>query len=200
MSTVKATYIQHPSASSPNFTLASDGTVSGGAGLGGLVHLHTESFSGQATINIDNVFTADYDQYQMVGYLSSNTGTVGNVSIRMRSAGSTVSTNSYYFNGTELQSSSATSVSVARSNGLAGGFILGPINTMPASFNTTLYAPFLSAITEYNSLSIDSYGTDMLFRAMGGRMNTSASYDGVSLYVGSGTITGTIRVYGYAND
>jgi hypothetical protein len=42
-------------------------------------------------------------------------------------------------------------------------------------------------------------GTGYVAGVGGGSLNNSTSYDGLTLFIGSGTLTGTIRIYGIRN-
>jgi len=67
-----------------------------------------------------------------------------------------------------------------------------------ASFD--IYAPQLAQFTQFTSLYAAchaSYGVIAGFS--NGTHATSTAYDGISIISPSGTITGTVRIYGYAN-
>jgi hypothetical protein len=194
MSTVKATYIQHPSASSPNFTLASDGTVSGGAGLGGLVHIHTESFSAVSSVSIDDVFDATYNNYRLI----LDTTTTANVewSLRLRVSGADNSTANSYV--TQKLTASASTVSGSRTT--SDNWSFGEHQNVQANgHDAIIWRPFAAEKTSFwNNTAATSSSAYLSIRT--GTHNQATSYDGFTIYQASGTFSGTLRVYGYAND
>jgi hypothetical protein len=193
MSTIKATHLQHPSSVSPNLTLASDGTVSGGAGLGGLVHLHTETFSGQSSVSIDDVFSATYQNYRLVFAYSLSSNNDGD--FRLRVGGSDDSTSNAYIR--QRLTASSTTVAGTRSTTTAWNVWQGNVTrNNAAAFD--IFRPFDAATTAIQS-TITSSDTGAYFAAYVGTHTQATSYDGFTIYVGSGTITGTLRIYGYAN-
>lgn len=189
MSTIKATHIQHPSAASPNFTLASDGTVSGGAGLGGLVHIHTETFASVSSVSIDDVFDATYNNYRVIVKFYWDTNS--NSFIYGRFGGSDVGTssNSYHFNsfnttmGTSYFNSSSYIFNRANGNGNDVGLYFFDI-----------FEPF---DTNRRTLAWGSYFNNNTIGDMYSFSNTE--FDGFRFAVDAGTATGVISVYGYAN-
>ena len=195
MSTIKTTYLQHPSSSSPNLTLASDGSVSGGAGLGGLVHIHTETFSAVSSVSIDNVFSAEYDSYL---FSMAPIGTARSaLRLRFRSSGSD-DTNAAY-QGQYMSYESTTAYAARETNNTNSR--IGAVDTSITPFEVKVFSPFLTQRTvgisqlglaaanaSSNSVAVESFG-----------FSGTTSFDGFTLFPGSGTITGTIRIYGYAN-
>ena len=191
MSTVKTTNIQHPSAASPNLTLAADGSVSGGAGLGGLVHIATESFNAVSSVSIDDVFSSTYDNYRVLFHGSSTASASTGLLVRLRVSGSDITTTTYRYNY-NLQGSAS-----------AGAFVtsnkwqIGNVTTYATS-SLDLAEPFLSSSTGFVCTTFTE-GSNNYAGVHGGR-EPSGSVDGFTLYPdGAYTITGTIRIYGYAN-
>jgi hypothetical protein len=193
MSTLKTTNIQHPSAGSPNLVLAADGSVSGGAGLGGLVLVHNETISSAVSeVNIDSVFSATYEVYRIVATIVQSNQTP--LRIRFRSAASTYSSNYAfsYQNGT-----SSVSVGSVTSNDnwdLGTGAI-----TNQNFFLLEVAKPFGANVTTGTSSSANYFGQPSL-HLRGLSQTDSQSFDGFRAYISSGTFTGSIRIYGYAND
>jgi hypothetical protein len=191
MSTIKATHIQHPSAASPNLTLASDGTVSGGAGLGGLVHIHTETFASVSSVSIDDVFSEEYDNYRIIIY-GATASTDNALDFRLRASGTDSTSSDYHL---QILNYANTSLSGGRqTGGVSAEF--GRINTGGSSFGIDMCSPFLPKVTTF--ISNNSYNLDSTVRQVYGRHGATTSFDGLTIYH-SGTITGTIRIYGYAN-
>jgi hypothetical protein len=154
---------------------------------GGLVHINTTTLSGSAT-NINNVFTADYDNYRIIyDYLPSQATTVG---MKMRASGSDVSTG-YYYN---INAQSADNLHSVANN--TSQFAIQWSNSSTRCFTIIdLLNPFLALNTFFNSVN---WRDNQQSLASAGVLDTT-SYDGFSIIPGAGTITGTVRIYGYKN-
>ena len=170
-----------------------------GATLGGLVHIATESFSAVSGLNVNNCFTSTYKNYKLILNVDS-VSTANQVGIRMRAGGVDNSSNNYLFNGPDFDDSSDTTPGAFRSAGVASQFTtIAADNTGTASAMRDIYNPQASLVTQITGETIETVSTEM--RAFGyfGRMTVTTSYDGFSLIVNTGTITGSVRVYGYLN-
>lgn len=201
MSTIKATYLQHPSSSSANLTLASDGTVSGGSGLGGLVHLHTESMTSDSSLSIDNVFDSTYDFYRIhVRATGSSTNLQLRCRTRLSGADDTASvyyTSSYYIGTTGAGAGSTVGVITN-----VGWEILNA--TDPADTNSQGYFDLAYPLSNkrkqgsglFSQQNPSSVGYGQI-RWMN-KTNTT-NFDGLTFFTNTGTITAEFSIYGYAN-
>ena len=193
MSTIKTTYLQHPSASSPNLTLASDGTVSGGAGLGGLVHIATESFSGVSSVSLDNVFSADYRNYKLFMNLQSSASVY--FYLRFRSAGTDNTSTNY--NDQRIDANN-TVVSAQRQNAVDKARIFYQSPDEGGGLIVEFLDPQLPRATGFRVVSISTYADAYIYDTAGSFSATN-SFDGFSIFGASGTMTGSAAIYGYAN-
>ena len=157
-----------------------------------LVHIATEDFSAASTVSLNNVFSADYQNYAIILNLSTGPGTIP-INFRLRANGTDNTSSNYYYSLTYIRFSSTATVTGANGSGLTTLFTIGSANTGNSSL-VQLFNPFENQYTSYSyasrNLSIDS-------ASGGGNMNVTTSYDGFTIYTASGTITGTVRVYGY---
>jgi hypothetical protein len=176
--------------------LASDGSVSGGAGLGGLVHLHTETFTGASSVPIDDVFSATYDAYRIVMRTQRNTSE-STPTIRLRASG-TDETGNYYFYHSVATGANNTGYNQA-GNGV-GYFIAGRVGANGLGVTSfDIMNPFLATGTSLVGQNVAVGTTTVFIEHFGGFQDRNTSYDGFTLADG-GTLTGAIRIYGYAND
>lgn len=188
MSTLKTTHLQHPSSGSPNLTLAADGSVSGGAGLGGLVHIHTEEFTAVSSVSLNDVFSAEYDNYRVV---IRHKGGNEDLNLRLRASG-VDSTSNYSQNVVDGNGGTLTSGRASTTSMNTG------INTNAGVSGVDLSGPYLSAATALSSLCSTSYNGSFV-RIVSGINSASTSFDGFTLIPGgAGTISGSVSVYGYA--
>ena len=158
----------------------------------GLVHINTTSFSAVSSISVNDVFSADHQNYAITLNLSTGPGTIP-INFRLRASGTDNTSSNYYYSLSFIPFSGTATVTGANGSGLTTLFTIGSANTGNSSL-VQLFNPFESQITSYSyvsrNLSVDS-------ASGGGNMNVTTSYDGFTIYTASGTITGTVRVYGY---
>jgi hypothetical protein len=161
----------------------------------GIVLINTTNFTAQSTISINNVFSANYDNY-IIKFnnclASSNTW----LSMRLRTSSDETSANyhsQYLFAG-------GTSVAAARYSGATSWVETMRIDTNVQNLGTmNLYNPFNAIATTAEMVTMTagaSSGIDTLSWVRG--LNTTTSYTGFTLLTGGApTITGSLSVYGY---
>lgn len=149
------------------------------------------TFSSCATLSLNGIFSADYDNYIIVMRSVAAAGEVA-ITARMRSAGTDNSTSNYTLQqivgndtavtGTRLISQTAVAISSTSATSRSGSvtWIYGPFLNQPTSWR------FVTARGDSNSTLIDSGCTH----------SVSSSYDGLTLITSSSTISGLLSVYG----
>jgi hypothetical protein len=158
----------------------------------GLTLINTTSFSAVASQAINNVFSSTYDNYCILTDLIGSTTL--DLNIRLRVGGvdnsSAVYTRQYLF---------ANNTTVSAGRATTNTFWSGPlVNATPRSASIIeLFGPFLTRVTggSGRSLSLYNGNPEMVFEEYG--HNSATSFDGFSLIASTGTITGTVSVYGY---
>lgn len=155
----------------------------------GLWRVASVSFSG-ATINVNNCFTSDYDNYRIV-IRALGSGALTTMFMQMRLSGTPANTNYYQGGlfGTAVGGSGALNVN----NGTAW-FINNTISTSPSNTVMDIYSPALAEQTNYTAQSSEA-GNAMW--TIAGNHRTATAYDGFTLTVSGTTITGSLQVYGY---
>lgn len=156
----------------------------------GLVHIHTESFSAKSSVSVDDVFSAEYENYRIlvVGVGSTSQG----INLRMRVSGSDASGSDYSYQG--LSANNAT-VGAGSSTGTSwSGFVVFTTANMVADL--LIFRPNLAS----NSQILSQTARQDYLQIAGGYHNQATAYDGFSLIAASGTISGSIRIYGYRNN
>ena len=159
-------------------------TVSAGGGV---------SFSGVSAVSL-TCFTAKYDNYQIVLNYTSSGSSGGR--IRLRSGVSDISTSTYDF---QLVQGNNTTISGVRSNANNYWETMGILTASDVATKVDFFGPLLTKKTLYSSDLLAYEGNNpwsMLYK--GGNRNATA-YDGFTYYPSGGTITGSLRVYGYNN-
>lgn len=186
MSTLKATNLQHPSAASPNVVMGSTGSVAVAGALtgAGMDLVNKTDFSAVSSVSINNVFNGTYDNYRIVFFATPSL----NIDIRMRfRTGGVDNTAASY---------STNSGSNIFSTGQTSGLILSTATNPENTYGVyDCMNPALSYVT--GMFGLVQYGARDDF--YGVRYMATTQFDGLTIYPNSGTITGTIRVYGYRN-
>lgn len=157
----------------------------------GLVHIKTESFSGTASHSIDNVFSATYDNYKL---LFNNITGIDWVAIRMRASGTDDSGANY-----RQQSNTSSSTTNTANRIVNQTSWTNVIELSGAGYSSGLEIanPFLTTTTMAGHITGGAMAGNPVLYSVDYGLNTSTSYDGFSLIPASGTITGSISVYGY---
>jgi hypothetical protein len=167
-------------------------SVTGGGSSGSVGAKGTVIFGTAATVSINGVFSATYDNYAIVCDFDSSAADM-EIEARLRVAGVDNSTaNSYVFQTLNVNS---TTVAGARSTTTAWRIGQGA-SVATNGFNAILYRPFLADTTAYLSNQANSFSSAYL-TIRNGTHNQNTSYDGITLLATTGTITGKVTVYGF---
>ena len=160
---------------------------------GGLTLITSSTFSAASIVSVNNCFTATYTNYRIL-YYQTTQSTTSNINLRFRNGG--VDRTGSYVNFTQGITSGG-----AASN-LIGSVTVGYINTGvvgPKRTAIDVFQPVTATITS----SVDGVGdgTDGSGNGAGYRVgfiyNVQDTNDGFSIFPASGTITGSLKVYGY---
>lgn len=177
--------------------LSLSGTTLTSTGLG--TFITSAAPSGETEKSINGCFTATYESYLVRFRLTLSAN--AQLSMRLRAAGTDESgANTYY--------SSVSRTAIAISNVADGttGRTQMVLLTAPGTTNAeaagtlVVDSPFATAKTLVQGDVTAATTTPAALREVGGSgRNATTSYDGFTILVASGTMTGTIRVYGIVN-
>jgi len=160
----------------------------------GLVLLNTTSFSAVASQSINNVFSATYKNYKIFANINHSSTSTG-LTLRLRVGGADNSTASSY---TTIQVRGTGSSAAVTTPAAANSASIGAIsNTLINGIEGAFYSPFEATATGFQFNSLNTDGPQIYLNS--GNHNQTVSYDGFTLSVASGTITGTVRIYGLAD-
>lgn len=172
-------------------------SVAVGSGSGSVDATGTVTFSTVSSISLNDVFSATYDNYRLMISLSAASADT-HLYARLRASGSDISTSNY--NSAVIQAAFG-STTLGNDNGGTSQstwnrFAWLQAGTIALEIPTDIGSPNLSRYTSFSNFNSRSgYG----HQTSGGTFNATTSADGITIYPLSGTITGTIRVYGYKN-
>lgn len=189
-----ATYATQSYASTqPGSKLVVPTSVAVGSGSGSVDTNGKVTFTTASSVSVNGCFTADYDNYRVIVIGSS---TAGSTTFRFRTAGTDNSAASY-----QRQYLDATSTSVAGNRVTAQTSISSMELQQTANASVLvmdIHSPFLSQPTGLMNMT-NLMTTNIYVNLLSGAHTGNTSFDGFSIIQSSGTITGTIRVYGYKN-
>jgi hypothetical protein len=158
----------------------------------GMVLVASQSVGAASTVSFNSCFSATYDWYRIAcSYASSVTN---GINMRMRAAGADNTSNLYYLQRVIANGSNLTATRPVNPDTFFGGFIQGATNRN--NFTIDIADPFAGARTSLLAQAL--LGSPDLY-LYSGLYDGTTSFDGFTLYTTTGTITGTVRVYGYRN-
>ena len=159
----------------------------------GAVLITSNTFSAVSSVSFNNCFSSNYDNYLIL--MTNGTSSVGTaISTQLTSGGTAASGSDYKYSGFfSFWASGGFNQSGAYSNG-ATSWRSSYFSTTPvSSANITIMNPNKAQQTTINQLCINFDAMEV----QSGVHTLSTSYDGFKVTPSSGTISGTIKVYGY---
>lgn len=165
----------------------------------GLVLVAKTDFSAAASFAVNNCFTSEYTNYKVLFNWSPPSAT-GFVRMRLRASGVDNSTANYV--GAETTSTS----SAGPNRTTYSAQTLWNVSYLEASityaftemdfFNPAAALPTIASYHDGGMYGSSTYGGSVGMRGH----NVSSAFDGFAVFPASGTITGSVRVYGYRNN
>jgi len=160
--------------------------------VAGLTLINSTTVTAQSTVSFNNVFSATYDNYLILMTLSGGSGV--DLTYRMTLGGTPNSTaSSYVAQRIVVSSTSVNGLRITENKGF-----IGNIETVRSVTRLEMFMPFKAEPTLVLSENNTALSGGYIYDTHGSH-NQAISYDGITIYPSSGTITGNIRVYGYQN-
>lgn len=160
-----------------------------------LINTLTMSATGTGGASIDNVFTSSYEHYKLIMFMTGNSGTTTNISMQLRSGGSTTTSN--YFS---LFANLETTYGAGTNNTGTDEWYLG--NGYSGSDNNLflieLAAPQIAEKTVMKGSCAEYNGSAGNARMTMGIQTDTTAFDGFLIRPNAGTIDGKVFIYGYA--
>jgi len=175
---------------------ASLNTISNGANVG-VQLVSSTTFTTSSSYILSNVFTSKYSNYRIVCNYT-NSANSPDLLIRLTASGTPLGNGNYASSVLRLRSDAGATVSQVTTNGfylgggsntqIAGGFVMDLMNPQAAerTFATAQHSAREEVALNYGYLSF-------------GQTQNTTSYDGINFIPSSGTVTGTMRIYGLRN-
>lgn len=159
----------------------------------GLVHVNTTTFTTQSSVSVNNCFTSTYENYQIKLNILGSTNQ--DVSLRLRLSGTDATGANY---NRQRLSAISTTVAAAGVGGETSFANQIKTSTVSSAVDISIFRPAAALPTGLIVLDSSTDGTVSLIFTVSNH-TLSTAYDGFTFYPSTGTITGTIRVYGYKN-
>lgn len=155
--------------------------------------LNTSTFTTAASLTVDNVFTSGYMDYEIVLDFVLSTDTDFYFILR---AGGVDKASNY---STLLMFVDHSGGPFRYSSGTVSSFNLGTFGVNKNGCKLQVYSPQISSRTAIATQSFGNGSTMQRTTAGGGIQSETYQADGFKFVPASGTISGTIRTYGYRN-
>ena len=171
-------------------------SVTLGSGTGSVSANGLVTFTGASSVSFNNVFSSTFANYKIMLSLSLSTGAQLTY-MRMRS-GTTDNTSTYVWGYIGQRITNSTTNWASSSSTTAGICILNSGASGPQTTSIDMLNPFVvGSVTTWNLVGYwaDSVGASGF--SGGGLHANAGSFDGFSIYPGGGSISGSIKVYGY---
>ena len=161
----------------------------------GLVLLNNTSFSAVSSQSINDVFSANYDRYQIVVNVSGSGFQTGLIRLRVSGADDS---NAVYDYAAQYQTSAATTWQNAGSAANQTNWLGFNYGTNGLQYNRIdIYNPFSANRTLFYGETHEPGSSSLTFTRNGQFRNTT-SFTGISfIQAGGTTFTGSIQVYGF---
>lgn len=164
------------------------------ANSGGTASIGTNgqvTFSGVTSLSLNGVFSADFDNYAV-----ALTGTISSTAFvrwRLFDGSADVTTGTYTIQHININGTSVTSGRDATKTWL--DFTNWASGSLWSASMINIYGPALAQPTSVRFVNIDSNNSARIYETAGTH-SLSTSYPGFSLFPSTGSISGTVSVYG----
>jgi hypothetical protein len=170
----------------------------------GLVHINSTTVTGQSSFIVDNVFTSAFTNYRIVYDFSVSTNAARSLNMQFRSSGSTISTADYQSvsdgalpqGGTSRTGSFFGALNSTSLTIMPDAYYAGPNNF---SFSADVINPQVAKFSNVHGNYMGQTAANLVFGNYGGSYTGTTAMDGFTFFTTSGTMTGTVRIYGYRN-
>lgn len=161
----------------------------------GLNLINTTTFTTSSGVIVDGCFSSTYDNYLLMVEPSAASATNTGLQIIFRTGGADTTTN---YASQRILQASTTFTGTALSLGFIGAIDSGNADYVTATVQ--IKSPFLSRRTKWSSHGtyVSSAGQDHQL-LVSGYQNSTTSFTGIKVLAEVGTMSGTLRIYGYQN-
>lgn len=206
---VAASYLTSASANALYAPVAAGGlvqitptSITATGGSGSISATGAVSFTGASAISVNGCFNETYNSYRVIINAYGTIASSNLFSMRARVSGSDVT--SGYSSGTKYWAVPGTLTSFDAATGPTNQVDLAYLPSNSSDGRTTIsidiHNPFTADVTTFTGTGSGTRAGQYIQGSLiVSHISTLNSYTGFTIYPGSGTITGTLRVYGYRN-
>jgi hypothetical protein len=171
-------------------------SITGGKGVG-LQLLTSTAVSSASSVTVDNVFSANYNNY-LISY-EGTTSALTNLTFKYRTSGGVDTTDTTY--GSISLGVTSANVTVNRTVASSQAFGYFGSGGDVATIVTGIFSrPFLAVpATTFSQITLRHSTVEIEQTNWSSAHNQSTSYAGIKISTGSGTMTGNLRIYGLRN-
>lgn len=176
-------------------TISAAGTSTWSTPSQGLTLISTTSFTAQSSVSLPaGTFSATYKNYKILTNCSASVGTY--LTARLRTSGSDNTATAYTSGSNYVQYNPSGNPTSDNQSGVGNNWSrIAYMNADDNQIETNLMNPFVTGKTSFYGFL--NRATDSLIMMVGGSHSSSASFDSLTLIPFSGTITGSVSVYGF---
>lgn len=149
------------------------------------------TFAGVTSFSLNSVFTSAYSNYRIVVNAKASAAT--NLNFRFRTSGTDISAGYY---GASIYATNNTGVAVGDQKTNADTSFFGGLNTTNGVSVTSEIQPEAGVSKIFNNISLSYIGGVQICSYS---TTTGTRPDGFTIYPVSGSVTGTVQVFGYNN-
>ena len=169
-------------------------TPSSASGIDGIVDVYGQgivAFNSASVVRVNGCFNSLYKTYKIIIHITNSNQVLLNY--RLRAAGTDNSGTNYTTQRLVADNTTvAASRSASQTSGVLGQLVVGDISF----FDITMYQPHDATKTGLLLQNGSFVGGAYMSNGVG-QMSAASSFDGFTIFPASGTLTGTILVYGY---
>jgi hypothetical protein len=163
-------------------------------GASALTLIKTVSASTASTLDFSNCFSSTYDNYFLAANYSCTNN--GSLLVRWRVSGADDTNAVYQY---EYWDAYGTTTGANQALAQTAGWI-GPLSSDGrVGITSTIYSPNLLQLTQYATTSNRNISSNVAIGMINGTFTNATSFTGMTVYPSAGTITGTVKLYGYSN-
>ena len=161
----------------------------------------TVNFSGATSVSLNDVFSSTYTNYSILLTITGTSAATADMFMRLRVSNSDASGNNYSVYFTGINSGNSANNFVA--NGVSKWTLTAQHSSLTTGYNAArveLYGPNATSATEFTAQTLGLTSGGQFFSFAGaGLHDVATAYTGLTFLKSSGTMTGSLSVYGYNN-
>ena len=167
----------------------------------GLVHIKSQTFSSASTAQINNCFTSEFSNYKVLFRIDSVNSDASRLIYAQVVNGTTPETGTVYSYGSYLAGLGASTIDGSLGSYSQSSFTLGNhyYSTFVFLWTVDVFSPQVASTTTFIGNVVATTAAANQAGMFYGAVNNSTQYEGLIFTCGTGTMTGSVSVYGYRN-